>query len=65
MPCCCNKPIKRVTNEFIMTYELGKKGKPEIVLIHGFGGSALIFFKLFKHLSEKYHVYAIDLLGMG
>ena len=48
-----------------MTYEIGDKSKPQIVLIHGFGGSAIIFFKLFKHLSEKYHVFAIDLLGMG
>ena len=48
-----------------MTYEFGDKSKPQIVLIHGFGGSALIFFKLFQRLKEKYHVILIDLLGMG
>mmetsp|Transcript_18153 Transcript_18153/g.16060 ORF Transcript_18153/g.16060 Transcript_18153/m.16060 type:complete len:147 (+) Transcript_18153:358-798(+) len=48
-----------------MTYEIGDKKNPQIILIHGLGGSAMIFFKLFKHFSEKYHVIAIDLLGMG
>ena len=48
-----------------MTYEFGDKSKPQIVLIHGLGGSTMIFFKLFKELSEKYNVLAIDLLGMG
>lgn len=48
-----------------MTYEVGDKTKPPIVLIHGYGGSALIFFKLFKHFKENYHVIMIDLLGKG
>lgn len=48
-----------------MTHELGEKGKPILVLIHGFGGSGMIFFRLFKRLKEDYHVFAIDLLGMG
>ena len=48
-----------------MTYEFGDKSKPQIVMIHGFMGSAMVFFKLFKHLSERYHVIMIDLLGMG
>ncbi|CAI2369950.1 unnamed protein product [Moneuplotes crassus] len=65
LPCCCSTRVVPITKEYIMTYEFGNKSKPEIVLIHGFGGSALIFFKLFKRLSENYHVYAIDLLGMG
>lgn len=48
-----------------MTYEIGDKKKPTIVLIHGYGGSGMIFFRIFKHLADNYHVYAIDLLGMG
>lgn len=48
-----------------MTYEFGDKSKPQIVIIHGFGGSALIFFRLFKSLIEKYHVILIDLIGDG
>ena len=48
-----------------MTYEFGNKSNPQIVLIHGFGGSGMIFFRLFKRLKERYHVILIDLLGMG
>ena len=48
-----------------MTYEFGDKSKPQIILVHGFGGCGLIFFRLFKELKEKYHVIALDLLGMG
>ena len=52
-------------NCHIWTYEFGKKEKPVLVLIHGYYSSSLIFYKLFKSLSENFHVYAIDLLGMG
>lgn len=48
-----------------MTYEIGDKSKPTVVLIHGYGGSALVFFRLYKHFKEKYHVIMIDLLGKG
>lgn len=48
-----------------MTYEIGDKSKPQIVMVHGFGGSALIFYKLFKRLQKNYHVILIDLLGNG
>lgn len=48
-----------------MTYEVGDKSKPTIVLVHGYGGSALVFFKLYKHFHENYHVIMIDLLGKG
>jgi cardiolipin-specific phospholipase len=48
-----------------MTYEFGDRTKPTIIVIHGFGGSALIFFRLYKVLNEKYHVILIDLIGDG
>ena len=48
-----------------MTYEFGDDSKPQIILIHGLGGSSLIFFRLLKHLAAKYHVIAFDILGMG
>ena len=68
--CCCTtgcfgNKVNLQTREYIMTYEIGDKSKPTIVLIHGYGGSALVFFKLYKPLIEKYHVIMIDLLGMG
>ena len=47
------------------TYEFGDDSKPHIVIVHGYGGSGMIFFKMFKQLAEKFHVYLVDLLGMG
>ena len=52
---------------YIWTYEVGQRdqGKPTILLVHGYGGSGMIFYRLFKKLSERYHLVMIDLLGMG
>lgn len=62
----CGKSIKYKTREFIMTYEFGDKNKlPTIVMIHGYAGSALMYYPLFKYLHGKFHVIAIDLIGMG
>jgi len=33
--------------------------------MHGYGGSSMMFYKIMKPLSEKYHLYMIDILGMG
>lgn len=66
--CCCATKSEYEglhANSHIWTYEFGKKDKPVLVLIHGYFSSSLTFYKLFKHLSENFHVYAIDLLGMG
>ncbi|CAI2372487.1 unnamed protein product [Moneuplotes crassus] len=52
-------------NEYIWTYEFGDTSKPHIVIVHGFGGAGMIFFKMFKQLSQHFHVYLIDILGMG
>ncbi|KRX10555.1 hypothetical protein PPERSA_05375 [Pseudocohnilembus persalinus] len=43
-----------------------KKNKREnLVLLHGFLASSMLYSKCFSKLSEKYDIYAIDLLGMG
>lgn len=39
--------------------------KPDFVFIHGLTGTSLQFFKLFKPLSLKMRIIAIDLPGMG
>jgi pimeloyl-ACP methyl ester carboxylesterase len=39
--------------------------KPPLVLIHGFGASVYHWRYNIPALSEKFHVYAIDLLGFG
>lgn len=51
--------------EYIWTYEIGDKSKPKLIVIHGYGGSGMLFFKMFKDFAEHFHVYFIDLLGMG
>jgi cardiolipin-specific phospholipase len=42
-----------------------QEGKPPLVLIHGYCGTSIIFYKLFKSLSENYSLYCLDLMGMG
>ncbi len=39
--------------------------KPNLVLIHGLGGSSLLYYKLFKELMSNFIIYAIDLPGLG
>ena len=41
------------------------KGKPPILLIHGFGASVFHWRYNIPILARDYHVYAIDLLGFG
>lgn len=44
---------------------LRPKGKPRLLLLHGFGGSAASFFRLLGSLSEHFELAAADLPGMG
>jgi cardiolipin-specific phospholipase len=39
--------------------------KEHIVLLHGYGGCALTFIRLFAGLSKQYFVHALDHMGMG
>ena len=34
-------------------------------MVHGYGGSGLIFFKIIKPLAEHFNLYLIDIIGMG
>ena len=36
-----------------------------LVLVHGYGGGGAIFYKMIKDLASRFHVYLVDLLGMG
>lgn len=36
-----------------------------IVLIHGYGGSNNIYFKMVSYLADHFHIIAVDLPGMG
>jgi pimeloyl-ACP methyl ester carboxylesterase len=35
------------------------------VLVHGYGGSGVIFYKMMKSLSDYFHLILIDVIGMG
>ncbi len=49
----------------VHTYKCGDQNSEILVLVHGYGGSSLLYYPMLKKLSEKYKVYCIDLLGMG
>ena len=36
-----------------------------MVMIHGYGGSAITFYRMFDQLSKHYRIFAYDMLGMG
>ena len=44
--------------------QLGEK-KPILVLVHGYGGSGALFYKIIKRLTEYFHLILIDIIGMG
>ena len=36
-----------------------------MVLVHGYGAGGGVFFRIIKDLSEHFHLYIVDMLGMG
>jgi len=36
-----------------------------MVLVHGYGAGGGVFFRVIKDLSRFFHLYVIDMLGMG
>lgn len=51
--------------DHITTTVVGDPSLPKMVLVHGYGGSGVLLYRLFKELSQHYQIFAIDLLGMG
>jgi pimeloyl-ACP methyl ester carboxylesterase len=47
------------------TLIVGDKNKPILVLVHGYGSSAPMFYKLFKGLSQHFCIVCPDMIGMG
>jgi cardiolipin-specific phospholipase len=43
----------------------GDESKPPLVVLHGFGGAGMIFFKVVKQLTARFRIYFVDHLGMG
>ena len=50
---------------YIYCIQCGDSSKQPLVLIHGYLGSGVIFYKILKQLSDHFYVITIDLLGMG
>ena len=52
-------------NYSIFCLKCGDPEKPSFVLLHGYLGTSIIFYKTLQHLCETYYVYCLDLMGMG
>ena len=68
--CDLSYPVERKnvflsSGEYIHLVICGDPAKPTLVLIHGFMGGGLIFYRMLKMLERDFHVYLVDLLGMG
>lgn len=51
-----------IINTFKTEYD---DSKPNIVLIHGFGGGLAIWSRIIDKLSKNFNIYTFDLLGFG
>lgn len=58
-------------NGFLVRYveegnmNAGQENKPPLLLVHGFGASSQHYGRSMRKLKEKYHVFAVDLIGFG
>lgn len=52
-------------NNYMTTIVAGDPSKPKLLLVHGFGGSGSLYYKVMKGLAENFHLIVIDLIGMG
>lgn len=50
---------------YLMTYACGPSSGPVIVMLHGYLGGSLLFYRLIPALAKHYRVICVDLLGMG
>ncbi len=55
----------RVRQATLFYREAGQRGRPTILLLHGFPSSSHMFRALIPRLAERYHVVAPDLPGFG
>ena len=49
----------------IHTIEAGFENKEILVLVHGYAAAAVFYFKVIAALKDKFHIYSIDLFGLG
>lgn len=49
----------------IRTVSVGDPSKPKMVLVHGFGGTWVIWFKIVQRLAERYYLIMVDAICCG
>lgn len=50
---------------YIRTTICGDKRKPKLILVHGWGGSGPLFFRIIKDLCKHFCFILPDVVGMG
>ena len=45
--------------------EAGERGSPAVIFLHGFMSHADVFLRIFPEHAKSFHVFAIDVIGMG
>jgi cardiolipin-specific phospholipase len=58
-------PIDSSESYSVFCLKAGDPSKPPLILLHGYLGTSIIFFKLFKKLTKHYMLYCLDLMGFG
>ena len=64
-PGCRREKLKKEGEQYLWTYEFGDRSKPVLVMLHGFGGGSLLFFRIMEFLKPNFHVYMLDVSGQG
>ena len=54
------KDVNIDEQNYIRTISIGDSSKPTLVLVHGYGGSGVMFWKIIKPLIEHYYLIIID-----
>ena len=64
---CKNEPIKHIKSHdgVNISFDNEGKGKPTIILVHGWSNTKDIWKDQLTHFSKKYQVIAVDLPGFG
>ena len=57
--------IDHYGENFIHTCKLGDHNQIDMVILHGYTGAGMTFYRIVEPLSRMYRVFTVDFLGMG
>ena len=60
-----SKHIDLGNNTFLYVQYCGNPSLPPLILLHGYCGASMIYYKILLRLSERFYILMIDLIGMG